>query len=1328
MAPDLLAPAARESTSRSPSRQRARTDAHEHRSLWDPLKKIGSWLRREEEEPPPPASPRSLDDDATKEDRLPSASAEHPGRHMGLLHRRSSRKAVPGLPRPLTFKRMNSEKRDKLLPVPVEGAHKRAASADRRGSRPAAARRTLSPPPVSIPSISAPDVLSPHHSASYQKPQPTIGGAPDSNIPAGARQVDYDATEDTNDYRSAGEPPPLSDLADSFYEKGSQRSGPDIDEVLLQQELEAKWILNLSMHFRDRSDREKFFITYAEEPNKWRRVTVSCDYRELTPDSLEADLKSLHYQRDKSARIYEAIRDSLPDIQFYDTVTNLKLQTSDGRLHVHVTEDVNEIIPYPSLAAIDHLSCKRFKETAVSFDSHISGFVYKVSVNSKIYIKKEIPGPDAVEEFLYEINALSTLEDSNSVIQFEGIIVDENNELIKGLLISYADQGALVDMLYDFKNTEHMSWERRERWARQIVEGLSEIHEAGFVQGDFTLSNIVIDRYDNAKIIDINRRGCPVGWEPPELARLIESGQRISIYIGVKSDMFQLGMVLWALAEQQDEPERHERPLGRTLDRHSSTPEYFREIVKACLSDNPRERPAAKTLLAQFPDCAAEPSKSLTASRRQSLAEQSDKQRSDQSTTVAHDEFASHRHQRSRSSFSHIQMPSTDYLNASDSYVLPEAGRGRSPTNRSISRNRQSDYSPYPGPRSILSLDDSELENELASLPASRGTRWEQVYVDGDTKLVQRGGLDIDARDFSPQELKEKDVCITTPPAELCSSYVESRGSGDRSLSLQTTVAEVQPVQETTPVRTEVDAQPNLEKKTENEASFSEDTPLHLSTVAELPPPQHIRDVTAEVDALFSHQRKPSSKASFSDRIHHPTPADDLQLTNKLADLENEVAMDTSMTSVGTETMEGAVSMANPAMSFPAPLHQDSGFHAPLHQDSGFGGTTHEDTDFHVTTSQRDLGLTSHAPLHQDSGFTFHPPLHQDSGFNEAGRELISFESETIPYGYGCNVFGTVPLEEQREIEKYIRDEREREHRVSEETERRKEEDGRGKHTEEMGQPEHAPRADAFEQEWNPAQMPVLAWDVAEKKPLEEKVSTTTIRAQEPEATQREGLKEPVFEITSRAQEPAVSDSRQITLPTLSMPEQKETEDKSFRATVPAQEPESIAAFLMEIPTWELPQQTRVEEQIPTTTTDAPELKATAATQMDLPISRLPEKHIEDKASVTMSPTVEPDISGATRMTLPIEEPANQKPLQARVSTSTIRPPSLMIPEFHHGVPLPMDDLKTTTTESNKAKEEKEAHAWVTEHPEWSTNQEDKKEDFPDRTNQHHKQDFKHMV
>jgi len=244
----------------------------------------------------------------------------------------------------------------------------------------------------------------------------------------------------------------------------------------LEEELERRWILNLSMHFRDRSKREKFFVTFAETPTHWRRVTISLDYREAPPNSLEEELQQTQYQRDKSARIYEAIRESLQDIQFYDTVTNLKLQTENERLHVHVTEDIHEVIHFPPVTAIGHLrNCRKIKEKDLVFDSHLSGFVYKVTVNGHVFIKKEIPGPDTVEEFLYEVNALYGLSGSDSVIQFGGVITDNEGTYLKGLLISFAEKGALIDVIYDGRG--ELSWPRRERWAKQIVQGLSEIHE-----------------------------------------------------------------------------------------------------------------------------------------------------------------------------------------------------------------------------------------------------------------------------------------------------------------------------------------------------------------------------------------------------------------------------------------------------------------------------------------------------------------------------------------------------------------------------------------------------------------------------------------------------------------------------------------------------------------------------------------------------------------------------------------------------------------------------------------------------------------------------------
>ena len=226
----------------------------------------------------------------------------------------------------------------------------------------------------------------------------------------------------------------------------------------------------------------------------------------------------------------------------------------------------------------------------------MSGFVYKVRVDGRTLIKKEIPGPDSVDEFLYEVNALNFLRGSHNVIELYGIVTGEDDR-VKGLLISYAEQGALIDILYE--NNHGIPWPTRMKWARQIVHGLSEVHEAGFVQGDFTLSNIVIDDFGNAKIIDINRRGCPVGWEPPEATPLIQSEQRISMYIGVKSDLYQLGMVLWALATQNDDPEAHGRPLH--LEADVGVPEWYRTIVETCLAEDPRVRAQARQLLSYFP-------------------------------------------------------------------------------------------------------------------------------------------------------------------------------------------------------------------------------------------------------------------------------------------------------------------------------------------------------------------------------------------------------------------------------------------------------------------------------------------------------------------------------------------------------------------------------------------------------------------------------------------------------------------------------------------------------------------------------------------------------
>ena len=69
----------------------------------------------------------------------------------------------------------------------------------------------------------------------------------------------------------------------------------------------------------------------------------------------------------------------------------------------------------------------------------------------------------------------------------------------------------------------------------------------------------------------------------------------------MKSDLFQLGMVLYALAMQQDEPENH-RPLNLASFSAAEIPSYYFDICSRCLNDDPRRRSQAAVLLTLFPE------------------------------------------------------------------------------------------------------------------------------------------------------------------------------------------------------------------------------------------------------------------------------------------------------------------------------------------------------------------------------------------------------------------------------------------------------------------------------------------------------------------------------------------------------------------------------------------------------------------------------------------------------------------------------------------------------------------------------------------------------
>lgn len=175
-------------------------------------------------------------------------------------------------------------------------------------------------------------------------------------------------------------------------------------------------------------------------------------------------------------------------------------------------------------------------------------------------------------------------EKATELATFKRVMTNANRVHLKEVLRSYGSD---------------LSWALREKWAVNIIEQVSCIHEGGSLHRNITLATVVIDNNSNARFVQTgaNRKPTP-RWETPELKRLLDVGHAHENYVSVKSDIYQMGMVLWASAELSDRPESFPQPLPSLA---TESPGYFLDIVDRCVSERPQGRANAAELLRHVP-------------------------------------------------------------------------------------------------------------------------------------------------------------------------------------------------------------------------------------------------------------------------------------------------------------------------------------------------------------------------------------------------------------------------------------------------------------------------------------------------------------------------------------------------------------------------------------------------------------------------------------------------------------------------------------------------------------------------------------------------------
>ena len=229
-----------------------------------------------------------------------------------------------------------------------------------------------------------------------------------------------------------------------------------------------------------------------------------------------------------------------------------------------------------------------------------------------------------MSDFFNDIKLLHYLSDCSGVVKFAGVVLDNTRKHLKSYLCEWPTLGSIsrIFKLAEVRG-ERIPWKIREVWAKRIIAAVSEVHAKGIVIGSFRLFSVGI-RADGSAVLsapkDSGRRTSNVkGYLAPELrSKPYNTPPRKSMSFW--TDIFQLGLVLWALAEHRayvghwcycprnactSVPRysctaEHVNPIDLPLCSSTEVPKYMDVVISHCRRKDPGARMPARALLQYF--------------------------------------------------------------------------------------------------------------------------------------------------------------------------------------------------------------------------------------------------------------------------------------------------------------------------------------------------------------------------------------------------------------------------------------------------------------------------------------------------------------------------------------------------------------------------------------------------------------------------------------------------------------------------------------------------------------------------------------------------------
>ncbi|KAJ7443243.1 kinase-like domain-containing protein [Mycena galericulata] len=264
-----------------------------------------------------------------------------------------------------------------------------------------------------------------------------------------------------------------------------------------------------------------------------------------------------------------------------------------------------QILPNPvSFPSVPLSSLRRTHQLACSIHIFLVKILSDVHSDEVRVFKSSHAGSNLVEE----VEFMSHLPDSDFVLRPTHIVTDEAGAF-HGLLSNYHPASSLcqtMDSLHPEIEwpvlapsgvdrsvrplatiTQSVPWSLKLAWATDVAASVAWLHTQVVFWGDLKTGNIVLCTDGHCRLIDCCPGGNTMLWCPPEAQQLHWRGTP-------EGDVFALGLVLWAVAEEVGSFRREQPYTSPLLCWSQGTPPWFQSLAASCLEHDPARRPSVR--------------------------------------------------------------------------------------------------------------------------------------------------------------------------------------------------------------------------------------------------------------------------------------------------------------------------------------------------------------------------------------------------------------------------------------------------------------------------------------------------------------------------------------------------------------------------------------------------------------------------------------------------------------------------------------------------------------------------------------------------------------